>query len=279
LGQVARVNPALRRDGQVMVFRLFRPRAKDVRAVSTGGRAVYAIGDIHGQLELLNQLLEIIARDFHTLKRDDRPVFVFVGDYVDRGPMSNGVIARLIELGAIASLEGFEIRTLMGNHEQTMLSFLDNPQAGPAWVEFGGGETLASYGVDRPPPRAEPEAWRAVQVALQRNLPSEHVTFLRGLELSAIYGDYLFVHAGVRPGVPLDRQNPEDLLWIRGDFLSQPHRLDHVVVHGHTPDEEPFIGPWRINVDTGAYATGVLTAVRLTEGPPVILQARKSRRL
>lgn len=114
---------------------------------------------------------------------------------------------------------------------------------------------------------------------LQRNLPSDHLAFLRGLELSAIYGDYLFVHAGVRPGVPLNRQDPEDLMWIRGDFLSQPHRLDHVVVHGHTPDEEPFLGPDRINIDTGAYATGVLTAVRLTEGPPTVLQARKSRRV
>jgi serine/threonine protein phosphatase 1 len=278
LGQVARVNPALRRDGQVMVFRLLRPRAKAARAASTGGPVVYAIGDVHGQLELLDQLLEIIVRDFHALKRGDRPVLVFVGDYVDRGPMSKGVIDRLIELGAMAARDGFQVRTLMGNHEQTMLSFLENPEAGPAWVEFGGGETLTSYGVNRPASRAEPEVWQEVQVALQRNLPSEHVAFLRGLELSAIYGDYLFVHAGVRPGVPLDRQNPEDLLWIRGDFLSQPHRLDYVVVHGHTPDEEPFIGPARINVDTGAYATGVLTAVRLDGGAPTILQARKSRR-
>lgn len=261
-----------------MVLRLFRPRVRDARVVSTGGQVVYAIGDIHGQLELLDQLLETIARDFHALKRGDRPVLVFVGDYVDRGPMSKGVIDRLIELGAKAPPDGFQVRTLMGNHEQTMLAFLENPEAGPAWVEFGGGETLMSYGVDRPPSRAEPEVWREVQVALRRNLPSEHVTFLRGLELSAVYGDYLFVHAGVRPGVPLDRQNPEDLLWIRGDFLSQPHRLDYVVVHGHTPDEEPFIGPSRINIDTGAYATGVLTAVRLTEGPPIVLQARKSYR-
>jgi serine/threonine protein phosphatase 1 len=261
-----------------MVFKLFRPRARDVRVVSTGGPVVYAIGDIHGQLELLDQLLDIIADDFQALKRNDLPVLVFVGDYVDRGPMSKGVIDRLIQLGGMASSNDFQIRTLMGNHEQTMLSFLENPEAGPAWVEFGGGETLTSYGVDRPSSRPEPEVWREVQVALKRNLPSEHVTFLRGLELSAIYGDYLFVHAGVRPGVPLDRQNPEDLMWIRGDFLSQPHRLDYVVVHGHTPDEEPFIGPSRINVDTGAYATGVLTAVRLTEGPPIVLQARKSYR-
>lgn len=262
-----------------MVFKFLRPKVRQPSTDATGGRVIYAVGDVHGQLELLNQLLDIIAADFAALKRSDRPALVLVGDYVDRGPMSKGVIDRLIALRDVSEERGaFELRTLMGNHEQTMLSFLDSPEAGPAWVEFGGGETLASYGVSRPAPRAEPQAWQAAQVALQRNIPSEHVAFLRGLELSAVYGDYLFVHAGVRPGVPLDRQDPEDLLWIRGDFLSQPHRLDCVVVHGHTPDEEPFIGPSRINVDTGAYATGVLTAVRLDGGAPTILQARKFRR-
>lgn len=262
-----------------MVFKFLRPKTQGARAVSTAGRVIYAIGDIHGQLELLDQLLDIIAKDFAGLSRNDRPVLVFVGDYVDRGPMSKGVIDRLISLKATAGEAGFEVRTLMGNHEQTMLSFMENPEAGTAWVEFGGGETLASYGVDRPPPRAEPSAWLEAQFQLQRRLPSTHLSFLRGLELSAVYGEYLFVHAGVRPGVPLDRQDPEDMMWIRGDFLSQPHRLDYVVVHGHTPEEEPFLGPDRINIDTGAYATGVLTAVRLGVDAPTILQARKVRRV
>ncbi len=259
-----------------MVLKLFRSKTQPARAASTGGPVVYAIGDVHGQLELLDRLLDSIARDFAGLGRKDRPVLVFVGDYVDRGPMSKGVVDRLIGLKQ-ASVEGgaFEIRALMGNHEQTMLSFLENPDAGSAWVEFGGGETLVSYGVDRPAPRGDREAWLRTQVDLQRHLPSAHLAFLRQLELSVIYGDYLFVHAGVRPGVPLDRQDPEDMMWIRGDFLSQPHRLDYVVVHGHTPDEQPFLGPDRINIDTGAYATGVLTAVRLADGPPMILQARK----
>jgi serine/threonine protein phosphatase 1 len=105
------------------------------------------------------------------------------------------------------------------------------------------------------------------------------VAFLNGLELSARYGDYVFVHAGVRPGVAFEQQDPEDFLWIRGDFLDAPHRLDCVVVHGHTPAEAPFVGSDRINIDTGAYATGVLTAVKLTDGPPAILQAQRARRL
>ncbi len=262
-----------------MRFNLFRPKARPVTAASTAGRVVYAIGDIHGHLDLLDDLLDLIASDHASLKRSDRPVLVFVGDYVDRGPDSKGVIDRLIALSAASQHQwAFEVRTLMGNHEQTMLSFLENPEAGAAWVEFGGGETMASYGVARPVGRVDAEAWSTIQKQFQQATPESHVAFLRALELSAAYGDYFFAHAGVRPGVALDDQSPEDLMWIRGDFLSQPHRLPCVVVHGHTPDEEPFIGPDRINIDTGAYATGVLTAVRLIEGAPVVLQARKSRR-
>lgn len=269
-----------RSSGQVMRLNFFRPKAKAAIAASTGGRVVYAIGDVHGHLDLLDDLLEMIAKDFAGLQRADRPVLVFVGDYVDRGPASRGVVDRLIALIEAADQKGgFEVRALMGNHEQTMLSFLENPEAGAAWVEFGGGETLASYGVDRPIGRVDAEAWRDIQASFQRLTPPSHVAFLRALELSATYGDYFFAHAGVRPGIPLDRQSPEDLMWIRGDFLSQPHRLPCVVVHGHTPEEEPFIGPDRINIDTGAYATGVLTAARLIDGPPSILQARKSRRV
>jgi serine/threonine protein phosphatase 1 len=261
-----------------MVFGFLRSKSRPKsETASTGGRVVYGVGDIHGRLDLLDQLLDLIAADFAALGRDDRPVVVFVGDYVDRGADSAGVIERVAALKAASSgTSGFEVRALMGNHEQTLLQFLDSPEGGPVWAEFGGGETLASYGVPRPVGR-DPETWRAAQEAFQRNLPSRHLAFLRQLELSATYGDYLFVHAGVRPGRSLADQDPQDLLWIRGDFLHQPHGLGVVVVHGHTPDEEPFLGRERINVDTGAYATGVLTAVRLGVGAPIMLQARKHR--
>jgi serine/threonine protein phosphatase 1 len=264
-----------------MRFNFLRPktRAASKVAASTGGRVVYAVGDIHGRLDLLDALLETITADAASLGRQERPVLVFVGDYIDRGPASKAVIDRLIGLKAESERGvGFELRALMGNHEQTLLQFLDSPDVGPSWSEFGGGETLASYGVMRPPGRGDAESWRAVQEQFRESLPAEHLTLLQGLELSARYGDYLFVHAGVRPGVAWNDQEPEDLLWIRNDFLTLPHRLDCVVVHGHTPDSEPFVGGDRINVDTGAYATGVLTAVRLTESPPVVLQARKSVR-
>lgn len=261
-----------------MVFRFLRPKPRPlIETAETGGRVVYGVGDIHGRLDLLDALLEAIAADFRALDRTDRPVVVFVGDYIDRGPDSAGVIDRIDALQRAGEAGGLDVRALMGNHEQTLLQFLDSPEGGPAWAEFGGGETLASYGVIRPAGRGDVEAWRVAQAQLQRNLPTRHLDFLRRLELSARYGDYLFVHAGVRPGRSLDEQDPQDLLWIRGDFLHQPHGLDCVVVHGHTPAEAAFVGPDRVNVDTGAYATGVLTAVRVGLGAPTLLQARKHR--
>ncbi|MEJ2816534.1 MULTISPECIES: metallophosphoesterase family protein [unclassified Caulobacter] len=263
-----------------MPFKFFSSKTQSKpSAPSTGGRLVYAIGDVHGHLDLLDQLLDLIVQDAAASGRDQVPVLILVGDYVDRGPESRGVIDRLIALGeAAANLGRFEARFLLGNHEQTLLAFLESPEGGPAWAEFGGGETLASYGVAPPPGRGDPESWKAVQAEFRGKFPPQHEAFLRRLELSARYGDYLFVHAGVRPGVPIEQQDPEDLVWIRGDFLSEPHRLGCVVVHGHTPSETPFLGPDRINIDTGAYATGVLTAVKLSGEAPVILNARKIRR-
>ncbi|MBO9709898.1 MAG: serine/threonine protein phosphatase [Caulobacter sp.] len=261
-----------------MPFKLFRSKTTPAPvAHSTDGRLIYAIGDVHGHLALLDALLDTIAADAAGRTASGPPVLVLVGDYIDRGPQSREVIDRLMALEARAAERGeFEPRFLLGNHEQTMLAFLDGPEGGPAWADFGGGATLASYGVPPPPGRGDAAAWADVQARFKAAVPPGHVAFLRRLELSARYGDYLFVHAGVRPGVPLDRQDPEDLVWIRGDFLNTAHRLGVVVVHGHTPAEAPFLGADRINIDTGAYATGVLTAVRLDGGPPVVLQSQKS---
>lgn len=241
-----------------------------------GGRVVYAIGDVHGQLDLLDGLLDQVAEDYNQLDRQDGPVLVLLGDYCDRGVQTKGVIDRLIMLQDVAlSHSVYDIRLLMGNHEETLLSFLEDSSVGPAWLEFGGGETLISYGLPRPRGRGDPEQWEAVREAFVAALPDKHRLFLSRLELSATYGDYLFVHAGVRPGVALERQTAQDLLWIRNEFLDWPHGLPMTVVHGHTPVEAAFVGPDRINVDTGAYATGVLTAVRLGAGPPHLVQFRK----
>ena len=257
---------------------LFRPKPQPRRQSSTDGRVLYAVGDVHGRLDLLDGLIDRMTADYRTLGRQDPPVLIMLGDYVDRGAQSAAVVDRLIVLRDQAREEGrFEFRALMGNHEETLLHFLDDPKAGPSWVEYGGGETLTSYGVQRPVGRAEPEVWEQARQAFRASLPPAHEAFLRQLELVVVYGDYVFVHAGVRPGLPLEQQVPADLLWIRNDFLDNPHGLKATVVHGHTPVEEVFVGRQRINVDTGAYATGVLTAVRLDGGEPKIIQFSKAR--
>ena len=256
---------------------LFRTKQQPQRPASTGDRVLYAVGDVHGRLDLLDGLIGRMTEDFRLLGRQDRPVLIMLGDYVDRGAQSAEVIERLIDLRRQADGGLFDFQALMGNHEETLLHFLDDPMAGPSWVEYGGGETMASYGVQRPVGRADPEVWEQTRVAFRAAFPPEHEAFLRRLELMVVHGDYVFVHAGVRPGLPLERQVAADLLWIRNEFLDNAHGLDATVVHGHTPVEEVFVGRRRINVDTGAYATGVLTAVRLDGGEPKIIQFSKAR--
>lgn len=243
-------------------------------AASTGGRTVYAIGDIHGRLDLLRSLLSKIETDVSTSKPIATPMIVFVGDYVDRGPSSKAVIDRIL---AVQRSGNWEVGALRGNHENTLLEFLKDPMVGPTWAVHGGIETLLDYGVTPPTADAGVDAWAATRQAFSARLPKRHLEFLLGLRTQFVVGDYLFVHAGVRPGVPLSEQSENDLLTIRRDFLARETPFEKVVVHGHTPTEAPFSGPYRINVDTGAYATGVLTAVRLEGSARRFLQARADR--
>jgi serine/threonine protein phosphatase 1 len=183
------------------------------------------------------------------------------------------VIDRLIALGA----EGdFDVKALKGNHEEALLTFLEDATFGPAWCEHGGAQTLSSYGVQPPIPRAGEADWETVRLALVEALPAAHRRFFEDLELFAVHGDYVFVHAGLRPGVPLDRQTPRDLMWIRQPFLDSAGPFDKIVVHGHTAANAAFFGSQRIGIDTGAYATGVLTAVRLEAGSCRFIQARRA---
>jgi serine/threonine protein phosphatase 1 len=250
--------------------RLFGKTRTPKAPPGTGGRLVYAVGDVHGRLDLLEPLAADIARDMAASNCAERPMLVFLGDYVDRGPASAGVIELILELCAEPALE---VRALKGNHEEALLMFLDDPGFGATWMGHGGAATLASYGVQPPATRTDPEVWEGVRDAFARALPAPHLKFLRELELMATVGDYAFVHAGVRPGVPLERQAERDLLWIRYEFLEAPGPFGKVIVHGHTPMEKPQITPHRLGVDTGAYATGVLTAVRLEGVDQQIIQA------
>lgn len=184
------------------------------------------------------------------------------------------MVAQLVKLQGV---NGIDVCCLKGNHEEAMLAFLEEPDFGPTWATWGGGETLASYGVPPPALDAGPQAWREASLAFAAAMPAAHLGFLSGLPLHARVGDYLFVHAGVKPGAPLEAQTSDDLLWIREPFLSHPEPSPHVVVHGHTPTDEAHLGARRIGVDTGAYMTGVLTAVRLLGDRRDLVQTGRSK--
>jgi serine/threonine protein phosphatase 1 len=249
-----------------------RSRSKPVDRPSVpAGVVCYAIGDVHGCAGLLVPLLAHILEDGADACGAHK-VVVCLGDYVDRGPDSRAVIEALLELEARQDVEA---RFLLGNHEHVLLGFLDDPVGGEAWLGLGASATLASYGAPAPPADASPENWREIRDGFARVLPARHLDFLRRLEPACALGDYFFVHAGALPGVPLKKQSPRDLLWIRQLFLLDPRPFEKVVVHGHTPSAEVHVDERRIGLDTGAFATGVLSAVRLERDQRRILQARR----
>lgn len=244
--------------------------AADGEARVPEGRIVYAVGDIHGEVGLLDRLLSAIGEDSARFP-DLRSTVIFLGDYVDRGPSSRAVIDRLVG----GPLPGDEVVTLRGNHEQAMLDFLADPLSAVDWLRFGGIETLASYGLRAPPGLTDPERITALSDELAKRLPPLHVDFLERTPLMAQVGNYAFVHAGIVPEVPLDRQRPEDLLWIRDGFVNRRFTFSHTVVHGHTITENPVVSGNRIGIDTGAYATGILTALALCGTQRRLIQARR----
>ena len=249
-----------------MFARLFKTKgaalaaapAPAVAAVPQGIR-VYAVGDIHGRADLLRRLLGLIEAD-NALQSKAEVWLIFLGDYIDRGPASRDVIDILMQDPPFAD----KVVRLRGNHEDAMLAFLDDPTRGRIWLEWGGLATLMSYGVRVPSDMPPDKRFDHMSNRLRDLLPPEHRDFLAGLPLEETVGDYLFVHAGVNPRVPLDRQDAFDLTTIRSPFLEWGEPLGKMVVHGHTISAEgPVFLPWRIGIDTGAYATGRLTALVL----------------
>ncbi|MBM3521938.1 MAG: serine/threonine protein phosphatase [Alphaproteobacteria bacterium] len=230
---------------------------------------VYAIGDIHGRLDKLLPLEGMIEADA-ARRAARRKLLVYLGDYVDRGPDSQGVIEHL----SLTRLAGFEAIHLAGNHEKMMVDFLDDAENAGPWFANGGLPTLASYGLVAAGDRKEfgqAEVMR-LRDGLRMLLPSRHRTFLKNLRFRHQEGDFLFVHAGIRPGIALDAQKEDDLLWIRQPFLTSNTDHGFVVVHGHTVTAEPEFRPNRIGIDTGAYDSGVLTALAIEGGQVEILQ-------
>ena len=225
---------------------------------------LYAVGDVHGRDDLLEELHGRI-RDYHGLMHPARSAkIIHVGDYVDRGPDSVKVIDRLIK-----GVDGFQVTCLLGNHEAMMLECLstDNRQAWYTWLSNGGEETLSSLGIRLQFGGYDPEE-------LASALGPKRIAWLRALEMYHLAEPYLFVHAGIAPEVPLEHQQPKDLLWIRSRFLDSDVNHGYIIVHGHTPGDEPVVKHNRMCVDTGAASTGILVATVLDgEKPPVFIRA------
>lgn len=226
----------------------------------------YAIGDVHGRLDLLDEMLATIAAD-NKARKPARTTIIFLGDLIDRGPQSFEVVERLRTYHP-----GFaNLVFLMGNHEEVLLRILSGEtDILPDWLRFGGAECARSYGLD--PVDLETREPAAALRLLRRAVPKEHLKFLSSFADTASFGKYLFVHAGIRPGVPLSKQSAPDLRWIREPFLDD--RSDHgrIVVHGHTISDGVDERSNRIGLDTGAYYTGVLTALGLEEDERWFLQ-------
>ncbi len=243
-------------------------------AFAPEGVRLYAIGDVHGCLDQLKSL--------HTIIKDDlalRPVpayrIIYLGDYVDRGPDSNGCIQFLIDTMAADP----NIICLKGNHEDKLLAFLADPlRVSESFLTYGGNELSLSYGVTPASLIAADDDMLRFRDRLNAAIPDEHLSFMRGLPTAHSAGDYMFVHAGVRPGIALDEQTDRDLMWIRFEFLEYLKPFSRVIVHGHTPDLEPEVKLNRINIDTLAYDTGNLTCVVLERRKHLFLSTGAQRR-
>lgn len=220
---------------------------------------VYAIGDIHGRADLLSRLHRTIEQEVAASEQQRRFTIVYLGDYIDRGPHSSDVIDLLLD----EPVKGAESVLLKGNHEDALLRFLAGDAGADAWLSIGGGATAMSYGVSLRGSDNSALSSETVRDRLLAAIPSRHLSLLEQLKLFYEAGDYLFVHAGIRPGVPMEHQDPKDLLWIRGEFLQSRRNHGKIVVHGHASGSTVVERPNRICIDTAAYATDRLSCIVL----------------
>lgn len=219
---------------------------------------IYAVGDVHGMHDQLLALTEVIAED--AARYSGRKWIIMLGDYVDRGPASAAVIEHLVQPPPAP----FQRICLAGNHEIFMLDHRDGRLPVAEWLTVGGGATIQSYGVeDHHTALVSKEGLAKLDKAVRAAVPAPHVRFLRDLPVLVQAGRFLFVHAGLRPGVPIEAQTDSDLVFIRASFLQGPPLPDRIVVHGHTPITQPKFENGRVNLDTGAYFSGRLTALRI----------------
>ncbi len=251
-----------------------KPEAPGIGAMpdSRIDRLTYAVGDVHGRNDLLVRFINGVRRDAEAL--GERPRIILLGDYIDRGPASSAVLDTIL---ALQQAEWCDVEVLIGNHELFLMKFILDVSNVGSWLQHGGLATLGCYGIAPPKDRSDPEALEELREDLLARVPDAHLGLLADAKVYFIAGDYLFVHGGVEPGVPIEEQDPDTMLWIRDEFLQSEKACDYVVVHGHSAKATADNLPWRIGVDTGAYATGVLTAVRLHGTERKIVQVRKTR--
>ncbi|WP_016746535.1 metallophosphoesterase [Rhizorhabdus wittichii] len=251
----------------------YRPPAlRNAATAKIDGQLVYAIGDIHGSYLLLRDLLARIAADAAATARGRRPIIILLGDLIDRGPHS----AQVVEAATwLQRHHGFETRLLMGNHERAMIAFIDHPAEAGEWLLFGGDATLRCYGVEPPALGAPVRALIAARDALLQRMPAAHLLCLQQALPMLTLGDYAFVHAGIRPGRPITEQEEEDVLWIGAEFTASTERFEKIVVHGHSITEEVQWPGNRIGIDTGAYRSGILTALRIEDDWLRLIQTGK----
>lgn len=238
-------------------MRLFKSKPQPVTPYFPEDTRVYCIGDIHGCLDLLKKLHKKItnhSKDYKGTKK-----LIYLGDYVDRGPDSKGVIDHLLS----EPLAGFDITYLRGNHEQSILEFLAEPVKTRAWLNYGGLETLLSYGVRLEKLPSNDNDLFYLRNQLEGRFPKSHHEFISNTKFFHDEGSYYFCHAGIKPGTPLENQQPSDLMWIRDKFISSTQHHEKIIVHGHTISDEVDTQPNRTGIDTGAYASGKLTCLVL----------------
>lgn len=242
------------------------PREATLRPRLPKGDRIYAIGDIHGRRDLLDQLLGMIEADLEGWTGDSR--LVFLGDYIDRGPNSQGVIERLMQPLPCNLAPIF----LLGNHEFTLLKFLTQASAGRSWLTYGGLNFLLSYGIPFKGDLMNTESMAALQQDVIKAFPAAQRQFLEAMPTFFSCGDYYFVHAGIRPEIPLDQQSDNDRLWIREEFLQSNAAHEKFIIHGHSITPEVDQQAYRMGIDTGAYASGHLTALVLEDETRRIIQ-------
>jgi len=246
---------------------LFKTREAAPVARVPDGERVYAIGDIHGRCDLFDALIEAVELD-NGSRASARSTVVLLGDLIDRGPDSYGVLTVAREWQRLR-----DVHILLGNHEEMLLESLGNIDIFKQFVRFGGKETLLSFGISE---HDYTEAgWEELHAMMLAAIPQRMLDFIRTFEDQVQVGDYLFVHAGISPAVGLEQQKRSDLRWIREPFLSHEGWHGAVVVHGHTISENPELRENRIGIDTGAYASGVLTALGLEGERRWLISARQ----